>query len=200
MLNLVIKKKDYALLDSPEKELGDIYRFMYDYYKKYYPGFRDWYFNKLVPGFHAGNRIIYTIQDVSASNYYGIAILKKSISANRANKICSFFLLSEAKNNGLGSSLMSALIDDLYLCYSNPNLIITVPEERLFESYREKNFNSFLGSFGFEITKLCRSKYRVGRIEYVLKKILSEVTYENRWSNVNTPQIRIRRYFRNKAY
>jgi glycerol dehydrogenase-like iron-containing ADH family enzyme len=49
-------------------------------------------------------------------------------------------------------------------------IIITVPEERLYEKISGQKFSRFLAKYGFSIYSAELGRYRPGKIEYVLYK------------------------------
>lgn len=170
-----------------EKELINIYSFMYEYYKDFYPNFTEWFNNKVIKDFYSGDRTIYLVENSMGNNYYGVSIVRKSLLPIHVNKICSFLLLNEARDNGLGTELMNMIIDDLSIDNFDRDILITVPEERLFESYTNKNLYHFLSSYNFSLIRSCRSKYRLGRVEYILKKTVLGVSHEDKRNSLYLP-------------
>lgn len=145
-----------------EKEL---YAYMVPIFGQFYPDFENWYRNKIIPGFTIGERIIYVI--FRGGLIYGVSILKISMREDQKNKICSFYISPELQGNKTGMRLMTLSLSEFQSGYP---IVITVPEERIFETIRKRNFLSFLEERGFRIVSIIDGRYRPNKKEYILVK------------------------------
>ncbi|SFG06325.1 hypothetical protein SAMN05660649_00530 [Desulfotomaculum arcticum] len=193
MSSFTINKIAYNLKTNIkyDHKLNDIFRFAYEEYKQFYPDFKEWFYDKMVIDFYKGNRIIYAIEN-EYNNIYGIAILKKPNNSISSNKICSLYLLKEIRKLGLGTLLFTDFYKEFNENIFNPNLVITVPEERLFETDGGIQFYRFLNNHGFKLKNANRGKYRLGYHEYVFIKNLSGVNHGNQRYNNHSAQICLR--------
>lgn len=147
---------------------NELFKFMYPIFNKSYPQFDKWYFNKVKSGFNNGKRSVFIIKN--GSDIYGVSIIKKSSNMYTRNKICSFFVLPEMNKNGLGTELMKATVSEYSEQTCGNNIIITVPEDRLFQMYHNKNFYTFLKINEFKIVNRVVGKYRPGYYEYIFSR------------------------------
>lgn len=152
--------------DSFHRELlqTDLRSLKIDFYRKFYPNVENWYKEKLIEGFRDGLRIVHIVRKDSL--LYGMSIARVSPSKLR-HKLCTFFLLSEARGNGAGLELMNQTMHELALVRVAMPVIVTIPEERLNEKVGGKRFLDFLAEFGFFLEAKEANRYRLGKDEYV---------------------------------
>lgn len=117
-----------------------------------YPGFRSWYWTKVIPGIGRGERNI-LIRRLDAQ-VAGVAITKRTC---RETKLCTLWVAPTARSTGVGRELMQASLDWL----GNDTPLFTVPAERIDE------FRPLLKRFKFHETDCVGSAYRPGVIEHV---------------------------------
>lgn len=122
-----------------------------------YPGFRNWYFGKVVAGLAAGSRHI--LRAGSMSDPTGIAIVKRE---HGEAKICTLWVAEQERHGGLGLDLFQEAIE---WCDTDKPLF-TVPEERYDE------FVPLLRRHSFEETARVRSLYRPGVIEHIFNGLV----------------------------
>lgn len=119
-----------------------------------YPDFEDWFNNKFLPSFYVGKReILYAYSD---DKLCGISLIKKT---EEENKLCTFYILSEARGKGLGSDLLDKSLE----YFQNESTIISVSNERLTELY------PMLSSKGFVLDNCIEHMYRHENIEHFFK-------------------------------
>lgn len=149
---------------------NDLYRYMNDVFAQYYPGFTEWYKNKIVPGFRDGTRVI-IVARIKKKDICGVSILRKLRNTEKkSNKICSFYVSQEGRGNGIGHLLMINSLRE-FEGYDLP-IVITVPEERLRETVGDNTFSKFLKHYGFELVAEIDGKYRQNKKEMVFLKKL----------------------------
>ena len=146
----------------------NLFDFMVKYFGEYYPNIDWWYLNKVLPDLKEGLRSIHVIK--RGDRILGVAINRKSVGKYHTKnpKICSFYICDEARNQGLGNELFKICIREH--AHHNKSIIITVPEERLYEEHGRKCFNDFLKKHGFKKVNEEPDKYRLGKTEYIFKR------------------------------
>jgi ribosomal protein S18 acetylase RimI-like enzyme len=117
-----------------------------------YPGFRRWYWGKVVPGIASGERAIIVSGNEAAP--HGVVIAKLT---PHERKICTVWVDRPWRGRRLGLSLMMEAMD--WLQTDQP--LLTVPAERYVE------FIPIVGRLGFTETARIRSLYRAGVVEHV---------------------------------
>jgi GNAT superfamily N-acetyltransferase len=163
-MNFTIEKLNNTSNNHQRIVLFDLYDFKLEVYKKYYPKVEDWWETKLIPDFYNNKRIIRVVR--KGSNIFGLSILR--ISPNyRFDKLCTFFLLPEARRNGIGTELMQQTLQDENLLFSNKLLNVTIPEERAVEKFGKKTLIDFFETYGLNLTSIVPNRYRLGKDEYV---------------------------------
>ncbi|WP_425467319.1 GNAT family N-acetyltransferase [Rubellimicrobium roseum] len=100
-----------------------------------YPGFRSWYWSKVVPGVERGSRRIFLSTDQSGLK--GVVIAKRG--AER--KLCTVWVAPHARRHGVGRLLVADAMD--WLETERP--LITVSE------HRAPLFLGLFQYFGFEL-------------------------------------------------
>lgn len=117
-----------------------------------YPGFRAWYWGKVVPGLDNATRQILYVGSIRKPS--AVAIVKRDGSES---KICTLWVSETYRGNGIGRKLLQDAIE----CAGVDRPLFTVPHER----YEE--FRPLMARFGFEETTRIESIYRPGVIEHV---------------------------------
>lgn len=141
------------------------YKVVYDKIKflsNDYPGFKEWYFNKVIPGLDIQEREI-LICIVNEENKYmlgGIAILKKT---EEEKKICTLRVTPEYEKNGVGY----ALFDRAFEILDTIKPVFTVSEDRI------EMFKRHLDKYNFVQTHCIKDIYSKGKCEYVFNGSLS---------------------------
>jgi N-acetylglutamate synthase-like GNAT family acetyltransferase len=128
------------------------YELIYSYLKDaetYYPEFRKWYTEKVIPGlFFADRELIIENRD---NNIAGIAIIKKE-----ENKLCTLRITDNFQNKGIGLKLFEKSFESL----NTEKPFLTVSEEKLVE------FEKIFKYYGFKMTSIHNDLYRKGKKEY----------------------------------
>lgn len=119
---------------------------------EFYPGFRNWFFTKVVPGLRTGERCI--LSHEIEGRLAGIAICKRT---NIERKLCTLWVDSLLRDRGIAGKLAYRAFD--WLECDQP--LFTVPEERMSE------FAGLLKSWNFPEPIACESCYRPGRSEFI---------------------------------
>jgi len=117
-----------------------------------YPGFRVWFYGKVVPGLRTGERGL--LVRGAISNPSGIAITKRD--ANET-KVCTLWVADAYRQSGLGKELLEEAID--WCDEALP--LFTVPAEQI------AAFVGLVERFGFVETARIRSLYRPGVVEHI---------------------------------
>ncbi|MBA2851629.1 GNAT superfamily N-acetyltransferase [Methanococcus maripaludis] len=117
-------------------------KFLYKHFKQNYPEIETWFEEKVVPALDTGGREMYSMN--INCEIVGLVIIKFG---ETKNKICSFYLTPAARNLGLGTMLFNFVVRKL----QSKNIVITVPEKRMAEQYKDRNLANFLEGFGFEM-------------------------------------------------
>lgn len=114
-----------------------------------YPGFKEWYFKKVVSQLRSGRKILAVFDE---NNLAGILITKN----DSEKKICTLRVDSHYRHQGLGSYLIKNSYDIL----NTQKPLITVSENHLFQ------FHSLFTKYGFDYVKSYLSYYLPGKVEY----------------------------------
>lgn len=117
-----------------------------------YPGFRRWYWGKVVPGIFQKTRRIFWIGDVIRPS--AVAIVKKE---HGEAKICTIWVSEDSRTRGYGRLLLEEAIE--WLDTDSP--LFTIPAERYLE------FMSLMSRFSFKETARIDSLYRKGVTEHI---------------------------------
>lgn len=168
-MSLIIEKL------SPENDAhrnfvyGDVQKFKVDFYKNYYPNVKSWYRNIFLKGFENGTRIVRVVRD--GDNLYGLSIIRVD-ARKKQNKLCTLFLLTEARKNGIGTHLVNQTLNDCFRAKINKPTILTISEERLKENINGKNLLDFFKDYEFKLVSIDRNRYRLGKDEYICRKVV----------------------------
>jgi hypothetical protein len=105
-----------------------------------------------------------------SSNLYGISIIRVD-EVKKQNKLCTFFLLSEARKIGLGKELLRLSLEDLKKSSPNKTIIVTIPQERIKERFNGKTLLDFFEEYNFKLSGIIPNRYRLKKDEYVCEKV-----------------------------
>ena len=119
-----------------------------DNFRRYYPGILDWY-SSLEEGISNGQRKIFI--SWNRSKIQGLAITKNG---NKA-KLCHISVSEEARDRGIGLSLMNLALCDMIRCGSQ-EIHVTTSEEVF------RNHASFFHAVGFREIDWQVGRYRRG--------------------------------------
>ena len=126
-----------------------------DEIKKYYPNYKEWFQEKMIPGILQGTRTIIGIQE--KNRVIGFISLKKE----EEKKICTIFVDKENRGKGLGTILVEKGIE--YLETDHP--LLTIPVE-IIHDYQE-----LIRKYHWEITDSVEKEHIVnGPNKVYLKK------------------------------
>lgn len=117
-----------------------------------YPDFREWFYGKVVPGLHTGERCIlpWTID----SKLAGVAVCKRT---PLERKLCTLWVSPDFRARGIAASLAR----EAFAWIGDPKPLFTVPEERMAE------FAGLTEAWAFSAPTAYEGLYRTGRVEYV---------------------------------
>lgn len=121
-----------------------------------YPGFKYWYWGKVVPGVSLENRRIFVSTDNGRIS--GIVIAK----SENEKKICTVWVPAEFRGRAVARELMESAITWL----GTPRPLFTVPDGRM------REFSKLIEFFDFEHRDMVIDFYGSGRIEHVFNGTL----------------------------
>lgn len=124
----------------------------------FYPDFRDWFFGKVVPGLHNGERRIF--RSVADGKLVGVAICKRT---HAERKLSTLWVRHGSRNRGISAELAR----DAFGWLGTRRPLFTVPEERMSE------FGGLVRAWSFPEAVTHYDLYRSGRIEYVFNGPIS---------------------------
>ena len=133
------------------------YELVYSYLKAaeiYYPEFRKWYTEKVIPELFTSNREL--IVENRNDDIAGIAIVKKE-----ENKLCTLRITEDFQNKGIGLKLFEKSFESL----NTGKPFLTVSEEKLVE------FEKIFKYYGFKMTSIHKDLYRKGKKEYFFNEM-----------------------------
>lgn len=117
----------------------------------FYPGFRAWFFGKVVPGLGKQRRIFITSDHGAVA---GLAICKRT---DTERKLCTLWVNHSLRGRGIAGELAREAFD--WLETQRP--LFTVPDEHL------AKFRGLIRSWGFAEPVAYQGLYRTARTEYV---------------------------------
>lgn len=123
----------------------------------YYPGFKSWYWDKVVPGLQDGSRRLDVVQ--RSGRIVGICIAKKT---SEESKICSLWVVPSHRGTGVGVRMIMDAMG--WLGTSKPSF--TVCEER------HDDFAAIFRRLGFHEPTPIIGMHRADRIEYAYGRIV----------------------------
>jgi len=138
-------------ISTVEKSL--YYKFIFSHLSgasSLYPGFHNWFFNRVVPGIELGERQL--LIEGRNNHVAGIAIVKTGCE----KKLCTLRVSEQFQNKGLGIKLFESCFEALDTCKP----LLTVSEEKFPE------FQRIFDYYGFEITSVRKDLYRKGKNEF----------------------------------
>jgi GNAT superfamily N-acetyltransferase len=128
--------------------------------ERHYPGFRDWYFGKVVPGLRDGSRAVFAHS--VGSRLAGIAIAKRG----EEQKLCTLWVHPSVRSSGVGTSLAQKAFDWL----ENDKPLFTIPLDK----YPE--FEGLLDRWQFTEAGRVKDQYRPNSTECVFNRALSSAS------------------------
>ena len=137
--------------EAPLKAIGTLLNAAFS---DYYPNFKKWWDDKVMPGITNGERMVFCAY--RDTKIVGFMVLKRTV---EENKICSFYVLPEYRQSGVGTFMMRVATEIL-----SDKLIITVPEPLTYA------YESLLVRYGFNKTAEVPDLYVHGITEIVYKK------------------------------
>lgn len=117
----------------------------------YYPDFKDWYWNKVVPSVMVGDSEIILAEQHDEA--IGIALIKRGDEP----KLRCLRVKPEYTSRGVGIHL----IDKSLRLLDHDKPIVTVPEEKINELSR-----IMVNRFDFDLCHVDKGLYRAGKLEY----------------------------------
>ena len=142
-----------------------LFQFMNPVFSERYPGFNNWYKNKLIPGFLTDERIIFSILDKGP---LGVSILKAQPRKAPGVKLSSFYIAPEIRGMGFGRQMLAATCAFVDQEHCGP-VVVTVPEESL-TSEAGDAFSHLLNEFLFQSIAVVPDRYRSGKKELVFRR------------------------------
>ncbi len=166
MKNDIIILNDKTIIADRFKQnlTSRVYRFLRDL-EYQYPGFRVWFFKKVVAGLYDGSRTI--ILASNSDELGGIAILKTSLE----KKICTLRVRPTARYNGIGCFLFEKSLEILETRYP----LFTV------SSCRMNQFSSLVKKFDFRLEETLPEYYQPNMVEYVFNGHLIKTYSANKF-------------------
>lgn len=138
-----------AQIYNNKNNVEAVYKFLNDLCNEY-NHFREWYWEKVIPGLASGERIIYIATDNEA--IIAALILKST----NEKKICTLRVAENYRCQGIATELLKIAFQELH--YTKP--LITV------SSYHIHEFESFLKKNGFILYQEYPNYYKPGIVEY----------------------------------
>ncbi len=129
----------------------EVYQFLQNLNKEY-PGFRDWYLNRVVSNIMTGSRKIIVVR---CNNIIGASMILKN--DNQEKKICTLRVHPIYQKRGIGSFLVKKAFEEL----KTKTPLITVSAARVGE------FAPLLNKHGFKLTEIKADLYNRGFDEYI---------------------------------
>lgn len=140
---------------------SDIFNFLSDLQNEY-SDFKQWFYNKVIPGLTREERIVYVVKD--RDTVVAVLILKKA----EEKKICTLRVAQNYRRQGLATWLLKIAFRELQC--ENP--IITV------SSYHIKEFEPLLRRNGFVPYMQYTNYYKDGISEYAFNGPLNENLFQ----------------------
>ncbi len=132
-------------------QCNEVYQFLQELNKEY-PGFRDWYANRVVRNIVTGNRKIILVR---YNNMISAVMILKNDAQEK--KICTLRVHPNYQKYGIGSFLVKRAFEEL----KTDTPLITVSE------WRVEEFNPLLKKYGFKLTEVKSDLYNHGLSEYI---------------------------------
>lgn len=141
-------------ISNPTPSLADLLRvedFLCDL-NGYYPGFSDWYVNRVMPSAIISRQGLILAQD--DGNLVGVALYRPGIKA----KLRCVRVRPDYQARGLGLRLIDKALHTL----NCDKPAVTVPQE-LWHDYAR----IFVERYDFDLTRVVKGMYRPGKLEYM---------------------------------
>jgi len=123
-----------------------------------YPGFNEWYWDKVVPGIINGQDKMIIAEN--RGELVGISIIKKG----EEDKLRALRITEKYQKKGYGLYLIDQSLKEL----DNPRPVVSVAEEMINQYSR-----IFINRYGFDISHVYNSLYRKGKLEYEFNGVAS---------------------------
>jgi len=117
--------------------------------EEYYPNFREWYYQKVLPDIISNNREF--LFDIRDSRVVGLSLVKYE-----EKKLCTLKVFEQYQNRGYGLNLFEKSFEAL----GTNKPFLTVSEEKHIE------FKKIFKYYGFELTSVKTGLYRDNKLEY----------------------------------
>ena len=121
--------------------------------EQFYPDFRYWYYQKVLPDFYSNKRDF--IFENRNNNIVGLSLIKYD-----EKKLCTLKVFEEYQNKGLGLKLFEKSFEKL----DTDKPFLTVSQEK----YEE--FKKLFNYYKFELTSVKNGLYRDNKLEYFFNK------------------------------
>lgn len=142
---------DFEIIESFDRNFFNIATALSSV-SSYYPNFKEWLFFTFNKGLRSGERKILLAHN--GADICAVSLLKAT---DHENKICTFFVLPEFRERGLGRALMNRSLCEL----SGKSSIITVAQER------HSELRPLLIESNFGLTEESLDMYRPGKLELI---------------------------------
>lgn len=162
-MNYKLDNINNYLEKSKEEEFISITKEIYKLTKhlnELYPGYKDWFYNKQIKGCLKQDRNIIFVKNISGK-IIAVSCLKKD---NEERKICTFFVMDEYNNQGIGNILMKASIG--YLETTKP--LITLTEDKVLM------FKKMITKYNWQLTEVLSGIYKKEKKEFCFNGYLSK--------------------------
>jgi hypothetical protein len=124
-----------------------------------YPGFREWFHAKVIPGLRDGSRKIFSRTNPVGKSPWAIAITKRT---PQERKLCTLWVAPEARNLGLAA----ICAEEAFSWLGTKKPLFTVPDLQI------EGFKTLLNRWDFEQTQAIDGIYRRNSREYVFNGAL----------------------------
>lgn len=125
----------------------NIYMIIDNHYNDY-PNYKEWYFNKQLPGIIKGDKrnILFIRNPKDKNVIIAIACLKRD---EQEQKICTLYVSSKFRNLGIGT----AMVEEAMRWLGTTKPLIT------FADYKLEMFRPFINKYGWELTEIVSGLY-----------------------------------------
>lgn len=154
-LNELLGSSHYEMKMLSQDITQEKFHIVYNHLKeleRYYPNFKQWYYNTVGQSLTINTRKI--IIEQRDGDIAGIAIIKNDINER---KICTVKVMPPFLNRGIGIKLFERSMD--YLGTRKP--LLSVDEDRL------PFFKKIFDKYEFRQTQILQDYYRIGKKEFV---------------------------------
>ena len=138
--------KDYLSNDEFKKLVTSIFKTT-KFISDDYPNYKDWFYNKQIPGIASGERDILFIRNPeNLNNIIGIVALKNTL---EEQKICTLYVKGKYRKMGIGTILIEEAMK--YLNTTTP--VIEIP------AYKLIMFKSFIKRYNWKLSYIYHNNY-----------------------------------------